>query len=509
MSKILIIVIFISPLFCYAQEGEEVVADTNPDTKKETLNLVVGIKKVVKIDFDADFANLLTINNVSDKMTMKPVEGLNEIIFEGKKPSNTNIIIKDKTGKTRLEYNVVITETDQSRTVHAIRELIGDIEGIEIGIRANKIVIDGQIIVPKDIARLSAAIDLYKEREDIFFFAEPSPHSMVIIAKRMQNEIQNSGMRDVTVRVVNDSFWLEGVVKSSSQRKDAGSIANALLPAKIATPAEDARFVSRGLQAPVRNFIQVNSQKPDKPFPKLIKIVAQFVELSRDYARTFGFRWAPTFTGGGGIVAVGKTDAGTLSTSSQGSLSAVISNLFPKLAAARSAGDARVIQSGMVITEDKTDATINKSTNIPFSSGTGEFTRAQNAQATFSIKTTPEILKKEKIKMRGLTVNVSIVTGQTTDGAPLVTNNSVSTNLIVDSGDSAVVGGVFQSQTNTAYDKLPSSGEEEGDLLFNFVRSRDYRNSKNQFVVFLTPEIVDSASRDADKIKRKFYRRIR
>ena len=509
VTKTLVSILFLNTWFCYAQENNSVKEEINSAVKKETLNLVVGIKKVIKIDFDADFLNLLKINNVSDKLIMKPVDGLNEIILEGKKPSNTNIIIKDKNGKTRLEYNVVITETDQSKTVHTIRELIGDIEGVEIGIRASKIVIDGEIIVPKDIARLAEALDIYTNREDILVFVEPSPHSMVTIAKRMQDEIQSNGMRDVTVRVVNGTFWVEGVVKKKNQERRAMAIANALLPDRIATLAERRKVTGKAPRVLVKNFMRINSESPEKPLPKLVKVVAQFVELSKDYARTFGFRWAPTFQAGGGSVAVGKTDSGTLATSSSGSLSAVISNLFPKLAAARNAGDAKVIQSGMVITEDKTEATINKTTNIPFSSGSGEFTKAQSAQASFSIKTTPEILKKEKIKMRGLQISVGIVVGQTNDGDPLTTTNVVTTNLIVNSGDSAVVGGVFQSQVNSAYDKFPSSTGEEGDFLFNFVRAKDYKNSKNQFVVFLTPEIIDSASRDTAKIKKKFYRRGR
>ena len=198
-----------------------------------------------------------------------------------------------------------------------------------------------------------------------------------------------------------------------------------------------------------------------------------------------------------------------MSSSSDGSLTAVISNLFPKLAAARNAGSARVIQSGMVITENKVPAAISKGTTYPFDTGSGEFSRGAQAKAEFRLSTKPSILKQEKVKLETLKITISIITGQTSNGDPLETKNDVVTSLIVSSGDSAVVGGVFQSQSNTAYDKLPANREQNTDFLFNFIRAKNYQASKSQFVVFVTPEIIDSASRDVDQIKRKFRRRAR
>ena len=510
--KRFIVSLLVFNIFCHAQESQEQDQKVEEsEVKKETLNLVVGIKKIVKLDFEADFSNLLKINNVGNKLTMKPVQGLNEIIFEGKKPGSTNIIVKNKIGRTVLEYNVIVTETDQSKTVQEIRDLVGDIEGVEIGIQAGRVVVDGEVIVPRDMARLSVILEQYRDK-GILVLVEPSAHTMEIIAKRMQNEIWANGMRDVTVRVVNDAFWLEGVVNDRNNSKiKAQDIAVALLPERIIPLSQKTGDIggSGVKKLLIKNFIEENVKSKDRPLPKLVKIAAQFVELSKDYARTFGFRWAPTLNGNGGSIIIGKTEAGTLSSASEGSLTAVISNLFPKLAAARNAGNARVLQSGMVITEDTVKAEISKGTSIPFETGSGEFSQGQQANSTFKISTVPSILKQEKVKLANFNISVSIITGQTSDGKPLQTNNSVNTTLIVNSGDSAVVGGIFQSQSNTAYDKLPSNPEENTDYLFNFIRAKDYKISKNQFVVFVTPEVIDSASRDVDQIKRKFRRRSR
>ena len=96
---------------------------------------------------------------------------------------------------------------------------------------------------------------------------------------------------------------------------------------------------------------------------------------------------------------------------------------------------------------------------------------------------------------------------------PTVQKNDVSTAIIVKSKESAVVGGIVVNKNATAYDKDPPGGVQDTDEntseLFSFVRSKARTTSKSQFVVFVTPEIIESASQGAEDIKRKFRRRRR
>ena len=68
------------------------------------------------------------------------------------------------------------------------------------------------------------------------------------------------------------------------------------------------------------------------------------------------------------------------------------------------------------------------------------------------------------------------------------------------------------NKNSTDYDKDPPGGVteiENAKPLFTFLRSKSMTSTKSQFVVFITPEIVDSAAEGADEIKRKFRRRRR
>lgn len=77
-----------------------------------------------------------------------------------------------------------------------------------------------------------------------------------------------------------------------------------------------------------------------------------------------------------------------------------------------------------------------------------------------------------------------------------------------------MIGGISINKSTTNYDKDVPGGTgdtavdaESGSALFNFLRSKSITKSKEQFVVFITPEIIGSASEGTESIKRKFRKR--
>ncbi|MGB0453612.1 MAG: hypothetical protein ACPGJV_07835 [Bacteriovoracaceae bacterium] len=485
----------------------------NPNKQyEEKVDLVVGIDKIMKYDFAPH--TKLDIGDQSVVSTIL-IPNKREIVFKPLKPGNTNVTIRNKVRDVRKIYILNITETDQSKVVNELKQFLGDVEGLEIGIKANKVYVGGYIVVPDDIGKVVAVLDAYPE---VLRLVELSPQTQRIIARKMQNQIQEYQMKDVTVRVVNKVYWLEGVVSSRDQVALAFKIAKAYLPDNIESLARRTGSVQTVKKEPIENFITANPKESPPEIPKLIKVSAQFVELTKDYNRLFGFKWQPLMSTGGGIQ-IGKGNGGLTSQSQEGTLGAFISNLFPKLTTAKNAGYARVLQSGVVITKEGTPANISKSSTQNYGVGSGEFTRSERAEATFnlSIGTTgqdgsgPTILPGEKVNLN-LGINVTAFAG-----TPIVQeNNSISTSIVVKSGSSAVVGGVVKKLTSTDFDRDPDAGaqqESDGSTqtqpLFNFLRAKSHINQKSQFAMFITPEIIESAEEGTEEIKRKFRQRRR
>ena len=152
---------------------------------------------------------------------------------------------------------------------------------------------------------------------------------------------------------------VEGVASNDGDKARAELIAMAYFSATLDSKARREKLVKTLKKNPIENFIVVNKQSSPPSVPKLVKVIVQFVELAKDYNKVFGFKWIPLMTGDGGSVSFNRVDSGGVSSKSNGTLAATISNLFPKLASAKGAGH-RVIQSGVIITEDKKPAKISK-----------------------------------------------------------------------------------------------------------------------------------------------------
>lgn len=505
MIKYFFIILLSIASITFAQD--EVVESTAASVPERNLDVAIGIDEIIK--FDYSFNTKVQIGNESLlNLVLSPSK--QEITFKGVKAGKTSVTIRDQAGDIRDRFIVTITSDGNSNIVSQLRDLIGDVEGLEIGIKGGRVFVGGEIVVPSDIGRVSTVLAGYP---DVLLLLELSDQTQRVIARKMQEELAKNNLRDVTVRVVNKTFWLEGVVNAQAKKELAMEIANAYLPDRIKALASDSGRIESVKRDPILNFISVNEQK-DPPQPKkLLKIATQFVELSKNYNNSFGFRWAPFMTNEGSI-SFGQTDGGEINSSQDGTLAGTITNLFPKLNSAKNAGYARIIQSAMVVTEDKETASVKKNSQYSFAVGSGEFTQAQQVDLTFDFKVKPEVIGEESVKM-DLGVTVTIPQGQSGSGTPLTTTNSVSTKVVVKSKESAVIGGIVQNSSSTDYDKgrpnlnAEGGGEAQVTPLFDLYRAKSYGTSKSQFVVFVTPEIIQSAAEGTEEVRKKFRKRVR
>jgi pilus assembly protein CpaC len=494
MKPVLFLLSFLMAFQVFAQEKVE----------EQQIDIVLGIDKIVKLDFVAH-SKLQVGNQTLVGYTLIPQK--KEITFKGLRPGRTSVTVRNTVGDIKARFLLNITASDLSNLVLELKEFLGDIEGLEIGIKGDSVYLGGQIVVPSDYGMINLVLKKYGDK-GILDMVELSPQTQRMVAQKMQEEIQKNGMKNVTVRIVNKAYWLEGFVTSKSERSLAGKIAVAFMPESVSSLAEREGAVQKaGGKKILHDFIVVNKKKAKVTIPKMVKITAQFVLLNKDYTRVFGFKWIPVLGGDGAQINFGKTSEGGVGTKSQNSFSGTISNLLPKLASAKSAGYARVIQSGVVVVKDKVQAHLRKNVKQPFSLGSGEFTRAEEANAGFDLKVTPTILSKERVDLN-IGVGVSAIEGN----PPNTQEQNVTTQLVLKSKESAAVGGVSVQQSTTAYDKDPPFGEDSfSDVqpLFTFIRSKNLKSNRNQFVVFVTPELIDSAHAGTEDILRKFRKRSR
>ena len=215
------------------------------ETKTERIEVVVGIDK--DISFDFAFNTNIQIADGSIAQIARVIPNQRKIVIRGLKRGKTSFDIYDKVGDLKARYIVDVTASEKSKIVSDIKELIGDVEGIEIGIKGDKVYVGGKIYVPNDIGRVATVLDIYP---DVLRFVEMAPQAQLVIAKKMQEELVRNNYRDLNVRVVNGKYWVEGTV--ASLEKDypiVQRVVTAYLPDKLESAAQVCKFLKFKLPA--------------------------------------------------------------------------------------------------------------------------------------------------------------------------------------------------------------------------------------------------------------------
>jgi hypothetical protein len=69
-------------------------------------------------------------------------------------PRRGTLLIKDqKTGAILYELLLDVKETNLRKVAAEIRSLIGDIDGVRVKILNNKVIVDGMVLLPKEVSR--------------------------------------------------------------------------------------------------------------------------------------------------------------------------------------------------------------------------------------------------------------------------------------------------------------------------------------------------------------------
>ncbi|MEK6705925.1 MAG: hypothetical protein AABZ06_09065 [Bdellovibrionota bacterium] len=482
---------------------------------KRRLLLTTGEDKAVDIDFDANAgANGITIGNPQVvATTLVKMGDKRQIVFKPLKAGDTTVTVRDAEGTIQLIFSVRVTGSNLLRVAGELRDLLRDIEGIDIRVVGSKVIVDGEVLVPADYGRLLTVIQDKSYTDYVLNLTTLSPLAMQVLAKRIQEDV-NTFAQNVRTRVVNGVIFLEGSVDNIDQAKRSQSIASLYLPemrpgSQLERDPTVQRLPPRRL---VENFIMVNPPPPKKQ-EKLVRITVHFVELSKNYDKVFGFKWQPGFTADPQI-SVGISQGGS-ATGSGASFSGTISSLMPKLQSLQHAGYARVLKTGTMIVRSGQPAKLIEQTEFPFSliGANGQPTVASKGVG-LSVAVTPLILgQSEDIQMDLVMDQVNLVGRAPAAMAPPITaTHKVETKIYIKSNESAAVAGVNSSDIGTDFNKddpKPGAFDQGTDPIFTLLRSKGYRKKKSQFVIFVTPQIIDNASDGTEDLKKNFRVKVK
>jgi type IV pilus assembly protein PilQ len=228
------------------------------------------------------------------------------------------------------------------------------------------------------------------------------------------------------------------------------------------------------------------------------RIVVANNDFSRDLGVKFGMSKRSTFDNNDKFYSVsGSQGDGLLvdlpvpSTSGIGLALGKVDGSFLldlELSAMEAEGQGEVISNPRVLTSNQKAAYIETGTEIPYQESTSSgATSTSFKKAVLSLQVTPQITPDDRIFL-DLIVNKDSVGEETSDGIPTIDTNEIGTQVLVDNGETLVLGGVYEHENRKTVNRVPFFGELP--LVDWMFKSTLRTNNKAELLIFVTPKIV-------------------
>jgi type IV pilus assembly protein PilQ len=383
--------------------------------------------------------------------------------------------------------NIVIDPTVQGSVDVALRDVPWD-QALDIILRANKLgyIIDGTIV---RIAPLTALAEEEGQR------------------RKLADEQALAGQLQVVTKTLSyaNAGELSPLLRSSVLSQRGTVQIDPRTNTLIITDLPDRIGTASDLIATL-----------DRAQPQ-VEIEARIVQTNKTFARALGIQWG--FTGrvdpalgnttnlafpnsgvlsgrGAGLTSGGQPAAVNLPVSgdsgiglSLGSVNGAF-NLDLALSALERTGNGRILSTPRVSTLNNVEAEVTQGVQIPLQTIANNTVTVTFKDAALTLKVTPQITAADtvimKITLENATPDFSRAAGPA--AIPPIDTQRAITTLLVNDGQTTVIGGIYTSNQQNTQDRTPGLGQIP---LLSWLFKRDrVSDESRELLIFITPRII-------------------
>jgi pilus assembly protein CpaC len=357
-------------------------------------------------------------------------------------PGTTELHLWKRDGSTQT-YQIKVLAYDPERFAEELRLLLDGIEGIQVKVIRDRVVLDGKTLTQQDQERLERIASAYPEVLNLVSL-DLSAHNR-LIAERIREQI---GFSEVQVEMAGAKAILRGTVFREEDRQKA-------------------REVAQAFTKEVVDFLEVREP--------MVEIDVKFIQVSRRKLRETGHNILKGLSGGVGLAGSTQQPEFTLS----GEATAALRNLV-------STGEARVLAEPFLATVGGKEASFHSGGERGYRvAGTGA-ADVKFKKYGLLLSILPQVYGNGQIKTR-VDIEVSMPVADASSPDMAFQTFQTGSELIGREGETIVISGLQQSLRNNFREKTPLLGDIP--ILKVFFSERREEQADEELLLTVTPRV--------------------
>jgi type IV pilus assembly protein PilQ len=320
--------------------------------------------------------------------------------------------------------------------------------------------------------------------------------------------------------------------KAKDAQTKAEDLKTAIIPINYAKAADLSTTLKKNLSSrgeltvnePTNSLIAKDVERVIKDIQQLIKLLdlpnpqvlieTRIVQANTNFARDLGVQWGASFKETSGVNQFGLNAGATGGINAQapafavnlpatgaagpvgnigfqfGRLTGVNPvNLDLRVSAGEALGETKLISSPRIVTMDNKEALIQQGDSIPYETVSDRGTQTQFVDATLNLTVTPHITPNGSVIMKiKATKNAIGSFTSTRTGAPSISKREASTEVMVQDGETTVIGGIFETSKTESVTGVPWIYRVP--VIGWFFKRESVSTTNQELLIFITPTIV-------------------
>ncbi|PIE64833.1 MAG: hypothetical protein CSA26_06515 [Desulfobacterales bacterium] len=423
---------------------------------EDVVVLTLGQQKTIK----APGLNRIAVGNpqIAD---VSPIEKAEEVLITAVGPGKTNLIIWDKNDNKKSVIIEVISE-DPKEVAREIRDILKDIEGIEIKPSGKRIVISGHVLKTEDLDKIEKISKIYPLVMNLTIL---SPAVVDIVVKHINDEFRGNNWKTVRAKKMAKLIALEGEVKSEADKQKAEMIAKAYYDKVI-------------------NFLKVGVE-----IEQLININIDFVELHKDDRKDVGINWGDQLTLGAAANSTGGFGGGNTKVFT-GNYS-LVANYSVTMNLLNKKRNSRILAQPKLLCKSGGKADFLAGGEVAIPIVTKDTTSVEYKQYGIILRISP-IADSEGNVETSIEIENSTISDINAQGTPSFHTSRVNTYVNGRNNETIVLSGILTKTSGKEVDKMPLLGDIP--ILGELFKSRSFQEDESELLIFVTPSIVGKGS---------------